>query len=354
MNKMNDLYNPYQRLQLYFAWFSNDESLLLDENFPLGISMSRLCEITQLPIQVIRNDIIHLLKYSNKLLLELVEEDTNFTTLNPLYDLEHLWYTLPISPILENLILKGVLDFIPLHLIQNEKASFHLFLSTEEWIALDAYKQENNSFYHALSDISFSIKNSYHFIKCNYLQQKLELITQSIHKQYCLSMEYRTTKNHLYRLIFQPLKLVYDSSENSYAVISFSEETFQVYRLEHIEKLEIIKKNVKIQKEILQKLDNLLPNVWGLTFNEPPQRVKIKFYNEANVWSKVKNDLSYRTNGSLYKKDGFLFYEDNVYGISAFRSWIYSFGSSAIVIEPSDLRKTIIDSFQARLHQKSS
>lgn len=351
---MNNWYNPYQRLQLYFTWFSNDESLLLDENFSLGIPIARLCEITELPIQIIRKDIIHILKYSNKLLLELVEEDINFIILNPIYDLEHLWYTTPFSPILENLIGEGILDFIPLHLIQNEKATFRLSLSTEEWIALNAYKQENFNFYNTLSDISFSIKDSYRFIKCNHLEQKLETITQSINMGYCLSIKYRTAKNRLYHFVFQPLKLVYDSSENSYAVIAFFDEIFQVYRLERIEKLEMIKETIQTKKEILQKLEILLPNVWGLTFNEKPQQVKIKFYNEANVWNKVRSDLFYRTNGSLYEKDGFLYYEDSVYGIYAFRSWIYSFGSSAIVIEPSSLRKMIIESFQARLHIDSS
>lgn len=351
---MNNYYNPYQRLQLYFSWFSNDESLLLDEGFTLGMPMAKLCELTNLPIQIIRKDIIHILKYSDKLQLELVEEDLNFEILNPIYDLENLWYSSPFSPVLENLIDEGILDSIPIHLIENERASFHLALSTEEWIALNAYKQETSNFYNTLSDISFSIKNSYHFIKCNQLEQKLELITQAINSRYYLSIEYRTVKNHLHHFIFQPLKLVYDSSQNSYAVITFFDEIFHVYRLERIEKLEIIKKTFLIRDEILQKLEFLLPNIWGLTLNENPQKVKIKFYNEAKVWDKVKNDLSYRTNGNLYEKDGFLYYEDTVYGIYAFCSWIYSFGSSAIVIEPPSLRKMIIDSFQSWLPLKPS
>ncbi len=78
---------------------------------------------------------------------------------------------------------------------------------------------------------------------------------------------------------------------------------------------------------------------------------KIKFYNEANVWAKVKKELANRTNGKLYEKNGFLYYEDLVYGISKLRSWLYGYSSSAVVLEPAELRQQIIDSLKTRQMQ---
>ena len=59
--------------------------------------------------------------------------------------------------------------------------------------------------------------------------------------------------------------------------------------------------------------------------------------------------MEYTTNGKLEEQDGFLYYEDIVYGISKLRTWIYGYGSSAVVIEPESLRLHIIDSLKRRL-----
>ena len=71
--------------------------------------------------------------------------------------------------------------------------------------------------------------------------------------------------------------------------------------------------------------------------------------NVANVFNKVRKELSCRTNGQLYEKDGFLYYEDDVYGIDKFRSWIFSYGRAAIVLEPEVLCTQIITSLKDRL-----
>ncbi len=42
-----------------------------------------------------------------------------------------------------------------------------------------------------------------------------------------------------------------------------------------------------------------------------------------------------------------LLYEDIVYGINSFRTWIYGYGSPAIVLDPKELREHIIESLNA-------
>ena len=103
----------------------------------------------------------------------------------------------------------------------------------------------------------------------------------------------------------------------------------------------------KIGKQDLGLLD-ITPNVWGNFFSGKPAYVKIRFYNEANVWKKVKKELANRINGKLYEEDGFLYYEDLVYGISRLRSWVYGYSSSAVVLEPESLRQQIIESLKIR------
>lgn len=134
--------------------------------------------------------------------------------------------------------------------------------------------------------------------------------------------------------------------DNLYCVLSVSENKIQVYRLDRI--LDLRPGTEKVDAGDSSIIDSIAPQVWGNCFSEKPEHIKVKFYNEANVWEKVKRDLACRTKGKLYEKDGYLYYEDTVYGISKFRPWIYGFGSSAIVQEPKSLRDHIIKSLKER------
>ena len=58
-----------------------------------------------------------------------------------------------------------------------------------------------------------------------------------------------------------------------------------------------------------------------------------------------------RTNDKVFslRKRWIPYYEDDVYGIDKFRSWIFSYGRAAIVLEPEVLRTQIITSLKDRL-----
>ncbi|MNN57389.1 hypothetical protein D3C81_1723760 [compost metagenome] len=83
--------------------------------------------------------------------------------------------------------------------------------------------------------------------------------------------------------------------------------------------------------------------IWGMEQGEKV-KVKVKFLKEVDVENKIKRDLKYRKNKILEEYDGFFLYEDIVIGINSFRAWIRSYGSSAIVLEPKELRDSILDS----------
>lgn len=82
-----------------------------------------------------------------------------------------------------------------------------------------------------------------------------------------------------------------------------------------------------------------------------PVHVKIRFLNEGNVVRKATRDLTSRTCGTItiLPEDGSLIYEDDVVGMGSFKSFLYGYGSSAIVLEPEALRNEIIESARTRL-----
>ena len=84
--------------------------------------------------------------------------------------------------------------------------------------------------------------------------------------------------------------------------------------------------------------------IWGFEFNTCHDDkgklvegtvVKVRFYDEANVINKATRELTHRNPIELFKDDsGSLIFSDEVYGIDSFLNWIYSFGSSAQILEP--------------------
>ena len=86
--------------------------------------------------------------------------------------------------------------------------------------------------------------------------------------------------------------------------------------------------------------------LWGSYADEnaKPEHVKIAIKGSTqNLIRKIKNDVRHREGiGSFYEKDGEYYYEDDIIGMSEFKRWLRSYGSSILVIEPNTLREDMI------------
>lgn len=362
---MNNYENPYIRLQTYYSWISRG-SYDLD-----GMSILELHHYTQIPIDTIRQDIAAMLKWQaaidskydgnisfipenleNRIFLD-PENIKDLFKENQSDDDSKLEDKLNcFDPALEEQLLNGGFDHIPID-IENCSLTgcdnFNIALSYDESLALDAIRKDITPDKPSpITKTSFlQIKDSYRTIHdYRELTSRLQIIDEAIKKKKSLSMNYKNSIGEILKITFQPLKISYDESENLYCVLSVSENKIQVHRLDRI--LDLWPGTEKVDAGDSSIIDSIAPQVWGNCFSEQPEHVKVKFYNEANVWEKVKRDLACRTKGHLYEKDGYLYYEDTVYGISKFRPWIYGFGSSAIVQEPKSLREHIIKSLKER------
>lgn len=371
---MNNYENPYIRLQTYYSWISRG-SYDLDE-----MSILELHHYTQIPIDTIRLDIAAILKWQaainskydgdisfipenleNRIFLDFENIKDLFKENQSDGDMSdedsQFEYTIAdmlnrFDPDLEEKLLNGGFDHIPID-IENcsltESDNFNIALSYDESLALDAIRKDITPDKPSpITKTSFlQIKDSYRTIHdYQELTSRLQIIDEAIKKKKSLSMNYKNSIGEILKITFQPLKISYDESENLYCVLSVSENKIQVHRLDRI--LDLWPGTEKVDAGDSSIIDSIAPQVWGNCFSEQPEHVKVKFYNEANVWEKVKRDLACRTKGHLYEKDGYLYYEDTVYGISKFRPWIYGFGSSAIVQEPKSLREHIIKSLKER------
>lgn len=366
----NNKANVYVRLQAYYSLLTDLNDL--DSDSP-SLSVNALHEHTVLPVELIRNDLAQILKWQTDIELSnennplLVKRRGQGHIINYIFfDLDDTEYEdiqdyddpKAITKEVSQLLLAGKLDDVPLYIDASSSKLFDLALTFDEATALEALNRDIRSeSIPALKKypVYFQIKDNYraahHYRE---LIDKLEKLEDAINHHYTLHMIYRLSNGEPLSIPLRPLKISYDESENLYCVLSFADGKIWTSRLDCITSLSKLsgtpdqgqKPTEDTAGEAL--IEKLAPQVWGNCFQDEPEHVKVRFYNEANVWEKVKRDLACRTKGQLYEKDGFLYYEDTVYGISKFRPWLYSFGSSAIVLEPKSLREHIIASLKER------
>lgn len=321
MNKK--YYNPLNRLSTYYKLFY----------FGILQSLQNIHNQSHIPLQIIREDFAFLL--NKGVLIYFDEEDTE------IYDLIE-----NNSESFYKDFTKGVYDNIPLcfDLPQLKEDQLLIDLTSDEVIAF-------NQFFHAniSNENIIIIKEDYNdnYIYTN-LSDILAIINNAILDKQTLSIKFKIKDGSLKTYDVFPIKIIHDKSTNLFALLSINEnQNTTVIRFDNIKDIEISSKQI-----IPNSLDvlKILPNVWNNDFTSEPYKVKVRFKNEANVFKKVKRELACRTNGSLYEQNGYLYYEDIVYGLHAFKNYVFSYGSSAIVLEPKILQDLIIKSLNERLH----
>lgn len=340
-------YNPYNRIQTYMTKMAdcNDEEFV---NY--GITLSELAEQTEIPIQIIRNDFNILSAFGEFIPFNVNDESKAYVDIDNRYALSELLDTdiRAYRKKLKDLLLAGKMDDVRFtYDADNEEEAFTLPLKPSEYEAYLRFKDQKSS--KTLRPL-FLIKDSIRFKSTLEVFENLEEITYAIKGGKSLRIKYkpRNGNGKIRDLKIKPLKIIYDTVENEYALLTIFKHAAEVFRMSNITYAKIIKDDVVIPEKDMYRIANI-DQVWGMNFTGKPVKVKVRFENFGDVWNKVRKNLAYRSQGTLEEKDGFLYYEDTVYGIDAFKSWIYSLGSAAIVMEPASVRRQIIKSLETRL-----
>lgn len=372
----NDLSHPYKRFLAYDNLLNTDtnfSSINQDEDYVYGISMATIAQKINLPIEVVRNDFLFLQKsisYTEFISTEESELSEQFPSFLS-EDIINHWDSCALSKNKKNdlsafedieqefeqAVKSGHFDQVLLkHLktasfIKVSPQTIRFPLTKDEYHALLLLNEketftnqsEHNPFFY-----DYLVKDSYRYLlnQKNLLTYLLE-VHSAIDNDSCLELIYKKNKN---KHTIRPYKIIYDAFENQYAILATDTS---VYRLDRI-------LSIKQSKEQLEESriinPDIFPTVWGFAFSAPPLKIVIRFYpdQKVRIWDKVRSDLSCRTNGKLYEKDGFLYYEDEVRGIDSFLKWFYSYGASAELMEPYNLRERVIHSYQERLRRHQS
>lgn len=343
---METNYNPYNRIQLYMAKMACDYDMDLEH---AGVSIAELAEQTEIPVSIIRNDLYVMLGFNEHIPFNINDECEEYDKLDDRYDLTGLLDDdfRGYRNKLKELFTAGRMDKVKFYYDSGETEIFTLPLKPGEYEAYLHFRNMKSS--GALKSL-FLIKDSFRFKSTLEVYETLEEITYAVKEGKSLQIKYlpRNRSGKIRNIKIKPLKIIYDTIDNEYAVLTIYKHAAEVFRLSNIVFVKTIEEKIEIPERDLKLIDNI-DQVWGMNFTGRPVNIKVRFENFGDVWNKVHKNLAYRTKGILEEQDGYLYYEDTVYGIDAFRSWIYSFGSAAIVMEPASLREQIIKSLETRL-----
>lgn len=317
----NSFENSFYRLNTIISLLSSEE---------FSYSIDNLSQILNIPKPILHNDILNLLKSTENSLYLYPEDD----------ELEDDFIY---SPALEKELLSGKYDQVPLSIDNPFKSDISISLTNFELNCLNDFLKQYN--YNVLKkDNDYIIKNGVlAFSDKEILIQ--DAIKNAISDDECLDISYMSRSGDFFTRTIRPICIVHNIIENIMHVVTIHENKIYPYRLDRIKS--VSPATSKIPKGDLSILPDL-ETVWGMEFGEV-YHVKAKIYDEANVVEKVKRDLGKRAKKTLTKADDFYYiYEDTIVGINSFRSWVNSFGSSVIVLEPKELAKEIIDSAKTR------
>jgi predicted DNA-binding transcriptional regulator YafY len=78
-------------------------------------------------------------------------------------------------------------------------------------------------------------------------------------------------------------------------------------------------------------------------------KVKVRFLNRSQTLLKLRKDVAHRASQLKTLEDGSVLFEDNIIGVNEFIHWILGFGSAAEILEPTELRKLILEHIRRTL-----
>lgn len=180
----------------------------------------------------------------------------------------------------------------------------------------------------------------------NECEKHIPLIGTAIIQKKIINGKYKLKDNKIIEMKIEPLKLVYYELENKFYLLGQYNNELMTYDLEKF--IEVKVANEHFEDKLNLNFNEYLAKNWGMETSDPV-KVKIKFIKEANVEDKVKRDLERRIYKVIEDYEDCFIYSDEVVGINSFKQWLRSFGSSAIVIEPKELRDHMIESAKRAL-----
>ncbi len=358
--------SPYlsskQRLKLYFTIVPDIDTYYDTDK---QVSILSISKDSDIPVEIVRNDLSTIFsaykKASYFFPFSLADEECEFDDILTAIDE----------------ILEGKWDSYALICNINVHKNNHTIeLQPNEYVALEEYLSTSTNFIYSGQSESNIIpciikENFYHHDNPTKLISILQTLNEAINNKRQIFFKYSNGKK-TNRIQITPIKIIYDNEENLYSILGLKNKNYVVYKIGNIVEsspIEIFEGTTLLDNTVSTKqlsyihilnseaekydekmLEDKIPHVWKNAFeSKKSTHVKVKFASEK--YDSVLRDLAYRNpKETLSPIDGdFFFFEDDIYGFDAFYMWVRTYGSSAVIIEPTKMAMKRIDSLKKTL-----
>lgn len=216
-------------------------------------------------------------------------------------------------------------------------------LSAEELDALQDFSDQNVGI---KGGLSYLVKNS----NSGYTERDIELsnyLIETMEDGDSLTITYLPHKKDAspFTKTIRPIRIVHNINDN---LVYVCDHEGNFYRFDCIKNYRPSDEKLEISPDIdMKKFDKM----WGVILSEDYTHVKLKIFDEVGVIDRVKKDLGDKLSDDTfhyYEDEGYAIYEDDVVGVGSFMSWVYSYGSSVVLLSPDELVKRVVDSIKIR------
>ena len=308
-----------------------------------GISINTLSRLMDISKDIIYGDIISLKSDSDSKIDIITDDDICGEIFNITYDAEDKELSKKQIDIFIKKIKSGIFDEIKI--FSNHKNILNktqLILSSDELEILHNFINKD-IIPKFKRGTSYYIKNKSFVFDENDVNKML-FILETMQEGLSMEIEYYSGKR-MSKKIIRPVKIINNTDDN---LMYIFDHKGQFYRFNGIKKY----KTSNVKQEISSKIDmKKLDKMWGVNYSENMVHIKLKIFNEGNVLSRVKKDLRTKISPKTfiyYEDKGYAIYEDDIVGVDSFMSWVYSYGSSMVLLSPKELVDRVMQSIKVR------
>ncbi|MGE5507352.1 MAG: helix-turn-helix transcriptional regulator [Chitinophagales bacterium] len=182
-------------------------------------------------------------------------------------------------------------------------------------------------------------------------EERLHQLEKAVHLRRRLRIAYRRASGEASERKVDPYGLLYYWVQSAWYLVGHCHLTGEVrtFRVDRLTRVQELPERFACPADFC--LEEYFRHSWGVDRGELHQ-VMIRFWDHFNVLARVRKETAHRREANLTPEPGGTWlYTDVVAGLKELRVWVRSFGESAEVLAPQELRDEMRESAQQILQR---
>lgn len=175
-------------------------------------------------------------------------------------------------------------------------------------------------------------------------EERIAQLEEYLAHRTCLHIVYQSARGQRVSRHICPVTLVYDWRTCAWYLYGYTPSLgmrhYRVSRMIHVSE-----SSEAIQPPDDAEVEEHVRTCWGVEWSRDPVEVVVRFSDDFNVLTRMLSDTAGRPHAAYTSQpDGSVIYRDIMPGWNEFRTWVATFGESAEILKPEDLRRSMAQS----------